>query len=154
MTDNKRLAGDKLDKLIESELLAMVREGLEQSPIKPASLHKRLVIKGYVSGGLSTLSTPKRKALIQQYQKRQLNQMNLTSAELDVMVEGRRANEGYRTLAQRMKKERDDMARQLDLNTRAVLDIINAVDLLTPIKVEDFLSQYLIRELALKNNGL
>ena len=153
MTDSKRLAGKELDNFIESELLAMVREGLESSPIKPATLHKRLITKGYVSGGLSTLSTPTRKVLIQQYQRRQLNQMNLTLAELDVMVEGKKANEGYRSLAQRMKKERDEMAELLDQNTLSVLNIINAVDLMTPIKIEDLLSKHLIRELIIRNHS-
>lgn len=50
-----------------------------------------------------------------------------------------------------MRNERDEMAKKLELNTMAVLDIINAVDLTTPIKVEELLSPFLIRELRKAN---
>lgn len=148
MNSKKRLAGEELDKLIESELLAMVREGLDKSPIKAATLHKRLLAKGYVSGSLSTLSSPKRKAMLHNYQKRQLNLMNLSDGELELMVEGRKANEGYRKMALRMKEERNKMADKLSLNTFALLDIINTVEVATAIKVEDLLAEHLIRELT------
>ncbi|WP_318453697.1 hypothetical protein [Photobacterium leiognathi] len=148
MIENRRLAGSELDKYIESELLAMVREGLEQSPIKAVTLHKRLLSKGLVSGSLSTLSIKHRKEMIQKYQKQQHNQMNLSDDELELLVEGRKANEAYRSKAVRMEKERDAMKEQLDLNTFAVLDIINTVEVATAIKIEDLLSSHLIRELT------
>jgi len=151
MSDNKRLSGAKLDQLIESELLAMVREGLETSPIKAATLHRRLVTKGYVSGSLSTLSTAKRKTLIKEHQRRQLNQMNLEHDELDLLVEGRKANQTYLKMAKRMKHQRDEMKTELDLNTFALLDIINTIEVSTSIKVEDLLSEHLIRERAKAN---
>jgi len=147
MSEKIRLCGHKLDQLIESELLAMVREGVEKSPIKAATLHLRLVIKGYVSGSLSTLSTDKRKTLIKEHQRRQLTQMNLERDELDLLVEGRKANQAYFKMAKRMKSERDEMKKELDLNTYALLDIINTVEVATSIKVEDLLSKHLIREL-------
>lgn len=151
MDNNKRLAGSELDKYIESELLAMVREGIEHAPIKAATLHKRLLLKGYVTGSLSTLSTPKRKQMIRDYQKRQLNQMDMDVNEIATLINGRKANEAYRKQALRMRNERDEMAKKLELNTMAVLDIINAVDLTTPIKVEELLSPFLIRELRKAN---
>lgn len=115
-------------------------------PIKAA-----LLLKGYVTRTLSTLSTPNRKEMIRDYQKRQLNQMDMDVNEIATLVNGRKANEAYRKQALRMRNERDEMAKKLELSTMAVLDIINAVDLTTPIKVESLLSPFLIRELRKAN---
>ncbi len=52
--DDKVIQGkEELDAYIQAELQAMVREGLEKSPIQPATLHARLKAKGIVKGLVS-----------------------------------------------------------------------------------------------------
>lgn len=58
------IRGNELDKVIEDELQLMLMDGYEKSPISNKSLHERLIAKKYISGGLSTLSNPQRKSLI------------------------------------------------------------------------------------------
>lgn len=57
------LRGIKLDEVIEKEWQLMLLEGYEHSPISNSSLHKRLLNKAYINGGLSTLSTPDKKKI-------------------------------------------------------------------------------------------
>lgn len=146
MRENYRVAGEELDQYIESELLAMEREGLEKSPIKASTLHVRLKAKGLISGGLSTLSTNKRKELIAKYKKRQHNLSQLKEDELE-MIEGRRINSAYISKAKRLEAERNEIKKMYELNLFALLDIVKCVQATTPIKVEDLLSHHLIREL-------
>ena len=58
------LRGKQLDEVIEQELQMMLVEGFDKSPISHKSLHDRLTARGYISGGLSTLSSVERKKLI------------------------------------------------------------------------------------------
>ena len=55
------LRGKQLDEVIEQELQMMLIEGFEKSPISHKTLHNRLTAKGFISGGLSTLSSAERK---------------------------------------------------------------------------------------------
>lgn len=147
----KRIAGSVLDKYIESELLAMEREGLEKSPIMPITLHARLKAKGIVAGGVSTLSPPHRKEMIEKYQKSQHSLSNLTEEEME-LITGRRTGAAYISKATRMEKDRDEIKDKYEQNLFAVLDIIKTVQVSSPIKVEDLLSPHLIRELR-KSSG-
>ncbi|WP_319784194.1 hypothetical protein [Oceanisphaera sp. IT1-181] len=146
MTNKKRISGRELDVLIESELLAMEREGLEKAPITPTTLHSRLKSKGIVSGGVSTLSVPHRKHMIDKYRLRQHHLSNLTNDEIE-LVSNRRTSTAYINRANRIEKERDDWKDKYQENLFAVLDIIKTVQAATPIKVEDLLSPCLLREL-------
>jgi hypothetical protein len=107
MTKKNRLSGQELDKYIESELLAMEREGLERSPIKASTLLIRLKAKGYINGGLSILSTESRKTLISKYKKRQHSVSELKEDEIQ-LLEGRRTNSAYIKKAKRMESERNE----------------------------------------------
>jgi len=134
MTSKHRVSGKELDQLIESELLAMEREGLDRAPIKASTLHARLKAKGLISGGLSTLSVPHRRDLIVKYATRQHNLSDLNQQEVD-LVTGRRTGAAY----------------------IKVLDLVKEIQVKTPIKIEDILSPFLIRELRIlplkKNRG-
>lgn len=149
MTKLNRLSGTELDKYIESELLAMEREGLEKSPIKASTLHVRLIAKGYINGGLSILSTNIRKDMIAKYKLRQHHSSELKQDEID-LLEGRRTNAAYIKKAKRMELERDEYKEKYHQNLFAVLDIIKYVQVMTPVKIEDILSPYLVRELKSK----
>ena len=146
MTSKHRVSGKDLDLLIESELLAMEREGLDRAPIKASTLHARLKAKGLISGGLSTLSIPHRKALIVKYATRQHNLSDLNQLEVD-LITGRRTGAAYIKKAVRMENERDFWQQKYQDNLFAVLDLVKAIQVGTPIKVEDILSPFLIREL-------
>ncbi|WP_429235962.1 hypothetical protein [Aeromonas salmonicida] len=146
MVNKKRVSGKYLDQLIESELLAMEREGLERAPIKASTLHARLKAKGLISGGLSTLSVPHRRDLIVKYATRQHNLSDLNQQEVD-LVAGRRTGAAYIKKAARMENERDIWQKKYQDNIFAVLDLVKAIQVSTPIKIEEILSPFLIREL-------
>jgi hypothetical protein len=71
------LRGKQLDEVIEQELQMMLVEGFEKSPISHKALHSRLTAKGYISGGLSTLSSAERKKLISLYVSEQISPLHL-----------------------------------------------------------------------------
>ena len=75
------LRGKQLDEVIEQELQMMLVEGFDKSPISHKSLHERLTAKGYISGGLSTLSSSDRKKLISLYLSEQISPLNLKIKE-------------------------------------------------------------------------
>lgn len=75
------LRGKQLDEVIEQELQMMLIEGFEKSPISHKTLHNRLTAKGYISGGLSTLSSAERKKLISLYVSEQISPLNLKTKE-------------------------------------------------------------------------
>lgn len=156
MTNKHRVSGKNLDQLIESELLAMEREGLDRAPIKASTLHARLKAKGLISGGLSTLSVPHRRDLIVKYATRQHNLSDLNKQEVD-LVTGRRTGAAYIKKAARMESERDIWQQKYQDNLFAVLDLVKEIQVKTPIKIEDILSPYLVRELRTlplkKNRG-
>ena len=80
------LRGSELNEAIENELKEMVQEGIKKAPISNTALHKRLIAKGHIKGGLSTLSTKERKALIQKYTMEQLLPLNLNEKEEQLYV--------------------------------------------------------------------
>lgn len=154
--DDKVIQGKELDALIKIELQAMLREGLEKSPIQPSTLHARLKAKGIVKGGISTL-TP-RKDIIKAYRLRQHanheeGKRELTLEEKAMLAEGR-TGAAYISKANRIDAELQDYKARYERNVLTVIDIIEYVDSHTPINVEDMLADDLIRELAeRKRNG-
>ncbi|HIF9221913.1 TPA: hypothetical protein ACX6QD_003432 [Photobacterium damselae] len=154
--DDMVIQGKELDAYIEAELQAMVREGLEKSPIQASTLHARLKAKGIIKGGLSTLSS--RRDIINKYKLRQHNnhedgKRELTADEKAMLAQGR-TGAAYISKADRLDNELQDYKARYERNILAVTDIIEYVDSQTAIRVEDMLADHLIRELAeRKRNG-
>lgn len=157
-TPRSRNAGDKviqgkeLDAYIKAELQSMVHEGLEKSPIQPATLHARLKAKGIIKGGISTLTS--RRDIINDYKLRQHNshqdgKRELTSEERAMLAQGR-TGAAYISKADRLDSELKDYKARYERNILAVADIIEYVDSNLPVSVETLLAEDLIRELRLK----
>ncbi|MDP2514929.1 hypothetical protein Q8W15_15275 [Photobacterium damselae subsp. piscicida] len=149
-SDDMVIQGKELDAYIEAELQAMVREGLEKSPIQASTLHARLKAKGIIKGGLSTLSS--RRDIINKYKLRQHNnhddgKRELTADEKAMLAQGR-TGAAYINKADRLDNELQDYKERYERNILAVTDIIEYVDSQTAIRVEDMLANHLIRELA------
>ncbi len=148
--DDKVIQGKELDAYIKAELQAMVHEGLEKSPIQPATLHARLKAKGIIKGGVSTLTS--RRDIINDYKLRQHNnhedgKRELTTEERGMLAQGR-TGAAYISKADRLDSELKDYEARYERNILAVADIIEYVDNATPIMLEDILADKLIRELA------
>ncbi|MCG9602232.1 hypothetical protein L1D16_15570 [Vibrio sp. Isolate31] len=153
--DDKVIQGKELDAYIKAELQAMVREGLEKSPIQASTLHARLKTKGIIKGGISTLSS--RRDIINEYKLRQHNnhedgKRELTADEKAMLAEGR-TGAAYISKADRLDSELKDYKARYERNILAVADIIEYVDSNLPVSVETLLAEDLIRELRLKCKG-
>ncbi|GAD91231.1 hypothetical protein VHA01S_076_00040 [Vibrio halioticoli NBRC 102217] len=151
--NNKVIQGKELDAYIKAELQAMVQEGLEKSPIQPATLHARLKAKGIIKGGVSTLTS--RRDIINDYKLRQHNnhengKRELTGKERAMLAQGR-TGAAYISKADRLDSELQDYKARYERNVLAVTDIIEYVDSNLPINVEALLAEELIREL--RTNG-
>ncbi|MDH5923674.1 hypothetical protein L8R85_21835 [Vibrio splendidus] len=147
---DKVIQGKELDSYIKAELQAMLREGLDKSPIQASTLHARLKMKGIIKGGISTLSS--RRELVEEYKLRQHNnhedgKRELTSEEKNMLAKGR-TGAAYISKANRIEDELKDYKARYERNILAVIDIIQYIDNSTAIKVEDILSDELIRELT------
>ncbi|ELP5903124.1 hypothetical protein QTV49_005182 [Vibrio vulnificus] len=150
--DDKVIQGKELDAYIKAELQAMVREGLEKSPIQASTLHARLKAKGIIKGGISTLST--RRDIINEYKLRQHNnhedgKRELTADEKAMLAEGR-TGAAYISKADRLDSELKDYKARYERNILAVADIIEYVDDHLPVRVETLLEKDLIREARAK----
>jgi hypothetical protein len=141
-----KFKGKDLDEAIEDELQIMLLQGFDTSPISPKSLHTRLKQKGIVSGGLSTLSTARRKTIIQAYIERQLAPLNLNTKEKQQYV-NRKTRSALVAKNKQLQAEVSALKKEMLDNTAAVIEIVKAVKLNTAIPVESLLSEYLIREL-------
>ena len=140
------LRGSELNEAIENELKEMVQEGIEKAPISNATLHQRLVAKGYVKGGLSTLSTKERKALIQKYTTEQLLPLNLNEKEEQLYV-NKKTRQALLDTNKGLKERITELENELNQNTAILIEIINQVKLRTNLELDDLLSPYLISEL-------
>ncbi|HBC3826896.1 TPA: hypothetical protein KD864_000125 [Vibrio parahaemolyticus] len=152
---DKAIQGKELDEYIKAELQAMVREGLEQSPIQASTLHARLKKKGILKGQVSTLSS--RKGIINEYKLRQHTNHEhgkgeLTPDEKAMLAEGR-TGAAYISKADRLDTELKKLQAMYERNILAVIDIMEYVNNSTSIKVEDFLSCDLVREMAMRKKG-
>jgi len=140
------LRGSELNEAIENELKEMVREGIKESPISNTALHQRLVAKEYVKGGLSTLSTKERKALIQKYTTEQLLPLNLNEKEEQLYV-NRKTRQALLDTNKGLKERIIELEDELNQNTAILIEIINQVKLKTQLELDDLLSPYLTFEL-------
>lgn len=143
------LRGKELDAAIENELKLMLDEGIDQSRISNKALHDRLLAKGLIKGQLSTLSTPKRKELIQKYIKEQLLPLDLNTKEQQQYVNNRTRD----TLIQKnleLQNEIAELKSDLNKNSAALVEMINIVKLKTNVPVDELLAPYLIPDLEKK----
>lgn len=141
------IRGKDLDKAVENELMLMVAEGYERSPIEPINVYNRLINKSIIAGKVSTLSTDTRKDLIQIYRKKQFDEVGGTlAASLHKGSTKSKADiiEKNAQLTDRVKEAKE----QLALNTKVLLSIVKSLkNSGTVSNVERCLSPYLIREL-------
>lgn len=137
------LRGNQLNEAIESELKEMLKEGIEVSPISHAALHQRLTAKGHIRGGLSTLSTKERKALIQLYIKEQLSPLNLNEQEKQLYT-NRKTRQALLESNKALKEKVANLESELLQNTVTLIEIINRVKLKTNLDIDDLLAPNLI----------
>lgn len=138
------LRGKQLDNVIEQELQMMLIEGFEKSPISHKSLHARLTAKGYISGGLSTLSTFERKKLITLYISQQISPLNLKSKEQQLYV-NKKTRQALTNTNKNLRAQIDELEFQLYQNTETLIDIIEEVKLKTNLKIDHLLTPYLLK---------
>ena len=140
------LRGNELNEALENELKDMVQEGIENAPISNTALYKRLIAKGHIKGGLSTLSTPERKALIQRYTTEQLLPLNLNEKEEQLYV-NKKTRQALLDTNKGLKERITELEDELNQNTVTLIEIINQVKLKTNLELDDLLAPYLISEL-------
>ncbi|WP_447512061.1 hypothetical protein [Acinetobacter pittii] len=139
------LRGNKLDELIEQELQIMVVEGFEKSPISNKLLHERLKKKNYISGGLSTLSTFKRKTLINRYISEQIAPLNLKYKEKELYI-NKKTREALTKSNKNLRKQVEYSEAQLYQNTKILIRIIDEVKNKTDLQIDYFLAPHLLRK--------
>lgn len=145
------LRGSELNEVIENELKEMVQEGIKKAPISNTALHKRLIAKEHIKGGLSTLSTKERKALIQKYTTEQLLPLNLNEKEEQLYV-NKKTRQALLDTNKGLKERIAELEDELNQNTVTLIEIINQVKLKTNLELDDLLSPYLISELKSQSN--
>lgn len=137
--------GKKLDELIEHELQMMLVEGFDKSPISHKTLHDRLIAKGYVSGGLSTLSSPERKKLICLYMSEQILPLNLKAKDQQQYV-NKKTRQALINTNKNLRIQIDDLESQIHQNIETLLDIIEEVKLKTNLKIDHLLAPHLLKK--------
>lgn len=139
------LRGKQLDEVIEQELQMMLVEGFEKSPISHKSLHDRLTARGYISGGLSTLSSVERKRLISLYMVEQIAPLNLKTKEQQLYV-NKKTRKALIDTNKNLHSQIDELESQLNQNTETLIDIIEEVKLRTNLKVDHLLAPHLLKK--------
>ena len=138
------LRGKRLDEVIEQELQMMLVEGFEKSPISHKSLHDRLTARGYISGGLSTLSSVERKKLISLYMVEQIAPLNLKTKEQQLYV-NKKTRKALTDTNKNLHSQINELQSQLNQNTETLIDIIEEVKLRTNLKVDHLLAPHLLK---------
>ncbi|MEB5477822.1 hypothetical protein [Acinetobacter pollinis] len=139
------LRGKQLDEVIEQELQMMLIEGFEKSPISHKSLHDRLTARGYISGGLSTLSSAERKRLISLYMVEQIAPLNLKTKEQQLYV-NKKTRKALTDTNKNLHSQIEELQSQLNQNTETLIDIIEEVKLRTNLKVDHLLAPHLLKK--------
>ena len=139
------LRGKQLDEVIEQELQMMLVEGFEKSPISHKSLHDRLTARGYISGGLSTLSSVERKRLISLYMVEQIAPLNLKTKEQQLYV-NKKTRKALTDTNKNLHSQINELQSQLNQNTETLIDIIEEVKLRTNLKVDHLLAPHLLKK--------
>ena len=139
------LRGKQLDEVIEQELQMMLIEGFEKSPISNKTLHDRLTTKGYISGGLSTLSSAERKKLISLYMTEQISPLNLKAKDQQLYV-NKKTRQALTNTNKNLRTQVDELELQLHQNTETLIDIIEEVKLRTNLKIDHLLAPHLLKK--------
>ncbi|MFV5589309.1 hypothetical protein [Acinetobacter variabilis] len=139
------LRGKQLDEVIEQELQMMLIEGFEKSPISHKTLHDRLTNKGYISGGLSTLSSAKRKKLISLYMTEQISPLNLKAKDQQLYV-NKKTRQALTNTNKNLRVQVDELELQLHQNTETLIDIIEEVKLRSNLKIDHLLAPHLLKK--------
>ncbi len=138
------LRGKQLDQVIEQELQMMLVEGFDKSPISHKALHTRLTAKGYISGGLSTLSSVERKKLINLYVAEQIAPLNLKTKEQQLYV-NKKTRQALTDTNKNLRTQISDLESQLHQNTETLIDIIEDIKLRTNLKIDHLLAPHLLK---------
>ena len=138
------LRGKQFDEVIEQELQMMLVEGFDKSPISHKSLHDRLTARGYISGGLSTLSSVERKRLISLYMVEQIAPLNLKTKEQQLYV-NKKTRKALTDTNKNLHSQINELQSQLNQNTETLIDIIEEVKLRTNLKVDHLLAPHLLK---------
>ena len=150
-----KLKGKDLDTRIEHELLDMLVEGYERSPITQANLYRRLKDKGLINSKATLTS---RKDLIEKFAKDQIDSLRGTfgdSIKSSRSMSRKELEAANANLNDQVRESR----RMVQQNTVCILAMIKVIRAQTTVKnIERCLSPYLIRELhelkmADKSNG-
>ncbi len=140
----EKLRGKDLDARIELELLSMLDEGYEHSPITQSNLAKRLIAKNIISYK-STLT--KRKELIDKFTKEQQDTVvgSLSHTLKSTRSKSRKELEKANARLNDQVKESRKMIQQ---NTQCIISMMKTIRMQTKARnIERCLSPYLIREL-------
>ncbi|MFV5374269.1 hypothetical protein [Acinetobacter calcoaceticus] len=139
------LRGEQLDEVIEQELQMMLVEGFEKSPISHKALHDRLISKGYISGGLSTLSSAERKRIISLYMSEQISPLNLKTKEQQLYV-NKKTRQALTDTNKNLRAQIDNLENQLHQNTETLIDIIEDIKLKSNLKIDHLLAPHLLKK--------
>ena len=110
----------------------------------PDYLHDRLTARGYISGGLSTLSSVERKKLISLYMVEQIAPLNLKTKEQQLYV-NKKTRKALTDTNKNLHSQINELQSQLNQNTETLIDIIEEVKLRTNLKVDHLLAPHLLK---------
>lgn len=138
------LRGKELDNAIEHELQIMLVEGCEKSPISHKSLYDRLIAKGYLSGGLSTLSTTTRKNLIARYMSEQFSSFNMKNKEKQLFI-NKKTRKALIYTNKNLRSQISDLEFMLNQNTQTLIKLIKAIKENTNLNIDHLLAPHLLK---------
>ncbi|MEZ9910651.1 hypothetical protein AB4371_19670 [Vibrio sp. 10N.261.51.A3] len=141
---SEKLKGKALDTRIEHELIDMLNEGYERSPITQANLYRRLKDKDLISSKATLTS---RKDLIEAFAKEQVDSLQGTFGE-SVKTSRSMSRKELETANANLTEQVKESRRMVQQNTTNILSMIKVIRAQTTVKnIERCLSPYLIREL-------
>lgn len=139
------LRGKKLNEVIEKELQLMLIEGFDKSPISNKALHTRLVKKGYIAGGLSTLSTTERKKMINLYISEQIASLGLNTKEKQLYT-NKKTRQALIETNKKLRKQIEESDKSLHQNTETLIAIVEEVKLKSNLKIDHLLAPHLLKK--------
>ncbi|PMN09231.1 hypothetical protein BCT41_25500 [Vibrio splendidus] len=140
----EKLRGKELDAKIELELLKMLDDGYERSPITQANLARRLISKEIISRK-STLT--KRKELIDKFAKEQVEAVDGALGQTLKSTQSMSRKELEKTNAN-LNDQVTKSKKMVQQNTKCIIQMVKTIRMQTKVRnIERCLSPYLIREL-------
>jgi hypothetical protein len=141
---SEKLKGKELNMRIEYELLDMLNEGYERSPITQANLYRRLKEKGLINSKATLTS---RKNLIEKFAKDQINSLDGTFGQ-SVKSSRSMNRKELETANANLNEQIRESRRMVQQNTICIMNVIKVIRAQTTVEnIERCLSPYLIREL-------